>query len=158
MNLDQIEKEVFCRKGKSGNSKFLNNLVHEIEYSMLLEQSFPENIFNFYMDVLSDEDLLKTKGIEWFAHHLYSDFEKINDQQFERLKESLIKVSKNKMTDEFRYVILDLFLRKFNYKAMTDMKKIAIGLNLSAEDNDIVYAIDEMIQRYKLGLMQDKYL
>ena len=62
------------------------------------------------------------------------------------------------MTDEFRYVILDLFLRKFNYKAMTDMKKIAIGLNLSAEDNDIVYAIDEMIQRYKLGLMQDKYL
>ena len=62
MNLDQIEKEVFCRKGKSGNSKFLNNLVHEIEYSMLLEQSFPENIFNFYMDVLSDEDLLKTKG------------------------------------------------------------------------------------------------
>ena len=38
------------------------------------------------------------------------------------------------------------------------MKKIAIGLNLSAEDNDILYAIDEMIQRYKLGLMQDKYL
>ncbi|NHC03180.1 hypothetical protein G9F31_05275 [Acinetobacter sp. 187] len=155
MNLDQIEKEVFIRKGKYGNSKFLNNLVHEIEYSMLLFDEFPEEVFNFYLRVLSDTDLRVTKGVEWVVHHLYSDFKKIKAEQFIQLKEVLIKTSNHKMTDELRFVILDLFLRKFNYQDMRDMKKIAKGLNFSAEDNDIVYAIEEMIQRYKLGLMKD---
>ncbi|QIO08761.1 hypothetical protein [Acinetobacter lanii] len=155
MNLDQIEKEVFIRKGKYGNSKFLNNLVHEIEYSMLLFDEFPEEVFNFYLRVLSDTDLRVTKGVEWFVHHLYSDFKKIKAEQFIQLKEVLIKTSNHKMTDELRFVILDLFLRKFNYQDMRDMKKIVKGLNFSAEDNDIVYAIEEMIQRYKLGLMKD---
>ena len=58
MELKKIEKEVFSRKGINGNSKFFNNLVHELEYSMLLSKNFPDEIFNFYMRVLSDEDLL----------------------------------------------------------------------------------------------------
>lgn len=155
MNLDQIEKEVFIRKGKYGNSKFLNNLVHEIEYSMLLLANFSDEIFDFYLRVLSDSNLRMTKGVEWFAHHLYSDFQKIKSEQRAQLKEILIKTSKNKMIDELRYVILDLFLRKFNYQDIRDMKKMAISFGYNADDNDIVYAVDEMIQRYKSGLMQD---
>ena len=155
MELKKIEKEVFSRKEINGNSKFFNNLVHEIEYSMLLNENFPDEIFNFYMRVLSDEDLLKTKGIEWLTYHLYSDFEKMNDEQIILFKENLIGNSKNKITDELRYVILDTFLRKFKYQDMKDMKKMAYPYGYNANDNDIVYAIDEMILRYKSGLMQD---
>ncbi|NHB59037.1 hypothetical protein G9F32_13560 [Acinetobacter sp. 194] len=155
MNLNKIEKEVFDRKGKNGNSKFLNNLVDEIEYSIVLEEYFPEDIFSFYLRVLSDEILLNTKGVNWFMFHLYMDFEKITDDQKERLKETLIKNSKFKIVDELKYVILDTFLRKFNYKDMLDMKKIAEVNGYSSEDNDIVYGINEMIERYKSGLMKD---
>lgn len=155
MELKKIEKEVFSRKGINGNSKFFNNLVHELEYSILLSENFPDEIFNFYMKVLSDEDLLKTKGVEWFAYHLYSDFEKMNEEQIILFKENLIRNSKNKITDELRYVILDTFLRKFKYQDMKDMKKMAYLYGYNANDNDIVYAVHEMIQRYKLGLMQD---
>ena len=38
---------------------------------------------------------------------------------------------------------------------MKDMKKMAYLYGYNANDNDIVYAIDEMILRYKSGLMQD---
>lgn len=155
MNLDQIEKEVFSRKGKNGNSKYFHNIAHELEYDMLLDDFFSDKLFQFYMKVFSDELLLRTKGVNWFMFHIYNDFSKLKLKQKNELKKTIVNISKYDLADDFKYVLLDTFLRKFTYQDMKDMKVMSENLHLDQTETDIAFSINEMIERYKSGLMKD---
>ena len=155
MNISCIEKEIFSQKNKKGSGKFLSDMAHEIEYSILLDISFPNEIFEMYMRILSDAELLITPGIYSFMFHLYNDFNKLSFSQKNELKKTIINISVHSLDDELKYVILDIFLRKFTYKDMLDMKKMIKEKGLKKNKNDIVYAVDEMIDRYDSGLMKD---
>ena len=155
MRIENIEKLIFLQKSKEVNSKFFIDMAHEIEYSILLEKKFPNEIFNMYMRIFLDKELLVKSGIYSFMFHLYNDFNKLSFFQKRNLKIVLINISMYLLDDELKFVILDLFLRKFRYKDMQEMMAIIKEKGLDINDNDIVYAVSEMIERYDSGLMKD---
>ncbi|NUF65626.1 hypothetical protein HUN35_22405, partial [Acinetobacter bereziniae] len=57
IDLSKITKEIFSRKEKENNSKFFSNMVREIEYSILLDKEFPNEIFELYEKIFMDGDL-----------------------------------------------------------------------------------------------------
>jgi hypothetical protein len=155
MRIENIEKLIFLQKSKEVNSKFFIDMAHEIEYSILLEKKFPNEIFNMYMRIFLDKELLVKSGIYSFMFHLYNDFNKLSFFQKRNLKIVLINISMYLLDDELKFVILDLFLRKFRYKDMQEMMAIIKEKGLDINDNDIVYAVSEMIESYDSGLMKD---
>lgn len=155
MKIENIEKLIFLQKNKHGNSKFFVDIVHEIEYSILLERKFPNEVFNMYMRIFLDKKLLIKSGIYSFMFHLYNDFNKLSSFQKRKLKIVIINSSMCLLDDELKFVILDLFLRKFRYKDMLDMMKIIKEKGFDINHNDITYAVSEMIERYDSGLIKD---
>ncbi|AOA59572.1 hypothetical protein [Acinetobacter larvae] len=147
-DIDEIKEIIFSRKNSKGNGKFFRKVAFELEYSMLGEENFPVEIFLLYMEILSDKDLLKSKGTFWFLFHIYNDFDKIGKEQLDNLKQIIVESYKYNYEEKLKLVALDIFLRKMSPKDIFDMQRIAKSLNLSDENNDIVYGINEMFRRY----------
>lgn len=112
IDLSKITKEIFSRKEKKNNSKFFSNMVHEIEYSILLDKEFPNEIFELYERIFMDSDLMSSRGAYNFMFHLYNDFDKLTKNQIEKLKEIIVIFSKNMEEETLKYVVLDILLKK----------------------------------------------
>jgi hypothetical protein len=111
IDLSKITKEIFSRKEKKNNSKFFSNIVHEIEYSILLDKEFPNEIFELYEKIFMDSDLMSSRGTYNFMFHLYNDFDKLTKNQIEKLKEIIVIFSKNMEEETLKYVVLDILLK-----------------------------------------------
>jgi len=147
IDLSKITKEIFSRKEKKNNSKFFSNIVHEIEYSILLDKEFPNEIFELYEKIFMDSDLMSSRGTYNFMFHLYNDFDKLTKNQIEKLKEIIVIFSKNMEEETLKYVVLDILLKKMTPQDIFDMKELAEKNRLD-ESNEVLYGINEMARRY----------
>lgn len=112
INIDEIRQTIFSYLTNRKANKRFNELAFELEYSMLLEQKFPEEVFKLYSDILSDKLLLTKKGTSWFAFHIYNDFEKLSPEQLQHLKQLIIMNYHKMKNADIRYVVIDIVNRK----------------------------------------------
>ncbi|MDQ9817501.1 hypothetical protein RFY44_01215 [Acinetobacter bereziniae] len=147
IDLSKITKEIFSRKEKENNSKFFSNMVREIEYSILLDKEFPNEIFELYEKIFMDGDLMSSRGAYNFMFHLYNDYDKLTKNQIEKLKEIIVIFSKNMEEETLKYVVLDILLNKMTPQDIFDMKELAEKNRLD-ESSEVVYGINEMARRY----------
>lgn len=112
INIDEIRQTIFSYLTNRKANKRFNELAFELEYYMLLEQKFPEEVFKLYSDILSDEILLTKKGTSWFAFHIYNDFEKISPEQLQLLKQLIVSNYHKIKNEDIRYVVMDIVNRK----------------------------------------------
>ena len=112
INIDEIRQTIFSYLTNRKANKRFNELAFELEYSMLLEQKFPEEVFKLYSDILSDDVLLTKKGTSWFAFHIYNDFDKLSPEQLQQLKQLILSNYHKIKNEEIRYVVIDIVNRK----------------------------------------------
>lgn len=114
---------------------------------MLLQDTFPNEIFDFYIEMITNKNLLG-KGVDWLVFHIYNDFEKLTKDQIEILKKVIVENSDFMVEETLKYIILDILYKKMTEKDIYDMQKMVLGLHLDDEKNDIAYGVNEMARRY----------
>lgn len=122
IDIDEIRQTIFSYLTNRKANKRFNELAFELEYSMLLEQKFPEEVFKLYSDIFSDDVLLTKKGTSWFAFHIYNDFDKLSPEQLQQLKQLILSNYHKIKSEDIRYVIADIIQRKLAAKDQAEIR------------------------------------
>ena len=110
------------------------NLATEFEDSILTASSMPEDAFIFVVEVLSDERLIKQKGLVHFIRAIYTDFEKFSSVQADQLLKVLIKNHDRYFDELTRHAIADLIARKYpNELAIRTFREMSKSNSLFAK-------------------------
>lgn len=112
MELTTYTKKLAAAVAGKKESAF-EDLCFDVEYDQLASENWPEEIFDFFIDVLRDPEICALAGSYAFVTTLRNDFDKLTPPQRELLLE-VLDGSADEFGDEMlRHAASDLIARKY---------------------------------------------
>lgn len=107
------EKELIRSSVAKELNKRLKEIADSMEDGLLICDHFPEDAFDFLVEIFTHENTAGTAGVSHFVKFIFNDFYKFSDAQSERLLK-VFEDNSSKYEDEVSLIsIADLIARKY---------------------------------------------
>jgi hypothetical protein len=132
---------------RSGGRDLLRNQFKKFDSIILSSDDYPEECFQLVLDIIQSEVFSKIVGIDMFMQSTFSDVDRLNHDQKERLLKAIDHGYKNFDDEDACWLLCDFLARQYDEKtALAAFRSMSQGAS-RFQKNGVALGLDIIIRK-----------